>query len=351
MKEPLRFAVVGCGVIGVTHAEAIVGLADAELTAVVDPIAERARSLGDRFAVRAYTDLGTMLDREPVEVVNICTPSGLHGEAACMAMRAGRHVIVEKPLEITLDAIDRVLHTQREAGVKLAVISQRRFDPASRQIRRLIDDGAFGRLVLGNAHVPWWRSQAYYDSGEWRGTRRLDGGGVLMNQSIHSIDLLRWFMGPVATISAYTDTLAHRMETEDVAVAALRFANGALGSIVATTAAYPGVTTRIEVLGDRGSAVIENDRLIFLHLAGTQKEEVGSYGMAGAELPRGGNVGGAADPAAVGTGGHAAQIADMIRAIREDGVPAVDGQAGRDAVEIILGIYRSADTGREVRLA
>src|SRR5437588_4141854 len=197
-----------------------------------------------------------MLKHERLDVVIICTPSGMHGEHACAVMRAGRHVIVENPMEITRAAMDEMLRVQQETGVKLAVISQHRFDAASRQVRQLVDERAFGRLVLGNALVPWWRSQAYYDSGAWRGTWEMDGGGVLMNQAIHSIDLLQWLMGPVKSIFAYTDTLAHRMETEDVAVAGLRFANGALGTIAATTGAYPGVTTRIEVFGDKGSAII-----------------------------------------------------------------------------------------------
>src|SRR2546430_3067011 len=207
-----------------------------------------------------------MLDSEQVDVVIICTPSGLHGELARQVMRSGRHVIVEKPMEITREAMDEMLRVQQETGVKLAVISQHRFDAASQQVRQLVDEQAFGRLVLGNALVPWWRSQAYYDSGAWRGTWEMDGGGVLMNQAIHSIDLLQWLMGPVKSIYAYTDTLVHTMETEDVAAAVLRFANGAVGTISATTGAYPGVTTRIEIFGDRGSAVIENERLTFLHL-------------------------------------------------------------------------------------
>src|SRR5215467_2125345 len=225
-------------------------------------------------------------------------------------------------MEISLTAIDEMLRVQQETGVKLAVISQHRFDPASRQVHDLLEEKAFGRLVLGNAVVPWWRSQGYYDSGAWRGTWELDGGGVLMNQTIHSIDLLQWFMGPVKSIYAYTDTLAHRMETEDVAVAVLRFANGAFGAIAATTGAYPGVTTRIEVFGDRGSAVIENDNLSYLHLARDDKEEVGDYGaspQASKKAESGGSA--AQNPAGLSYRTHALQIADMIRAIRKDGNP------------------------------
>src|SRR5216684_4719435 len=279
MTEKLRFGIVGCGVIGPTHAQAIASLPDAQLVAVTDINPEKAQRLADEYAVKPYTDLAEMLAGEQLDVVDICTPSGLHGEQACQVMRSGRHVIVEKPMEVSNAAIAEMLRVQQETGMKLAVISQHRFDPATRQVYDLVEEQAFGRLVLGNVIVPWWRSQAYYDSGEWRGTWELDGGGVLMNQSIHSIDLLQWLMGPVRSVYAYTDTLVHRMETEDVAVAVLRFANGALGTISATTGAYPGVSTRIEIYGDKGSAVIENDQLTYLHLARDDQEEVGPYGV------------------------------------------------------------------------
>src|SRR6266478_4831375 len=281
MTDKLRFALIGCGVIGPTHAEAINSLPDAELVAVADIVPARAQKLADEYGVNAYTDIQEMLAREQLDVVNICVPSGLHGEIACQAMRAGKHVIIEKPMEIRLETIDEMLRVQREANVKLAVISQHRFDPASMHVHQLLEEQAFGRLVLGNTLVPWWRSQAYYDSGAWRGTWALDGGGVLLNQAIHSIDLLQWFMGPVKSIYAYTDTLVHSVETEDVAVAVLRFTNGALGTIVATTGAYPGVSTRIEIFGDKGSAIIEDDRLSYLHLAREDQEEIGAYGTTG----------------------------------------------------------------------
>ena len=352
MNEKLRFGIVGAGVIGPTHAEAIASVPDAELAAVADPVEGRAAKLAEQYGVRAYTDVEEMLAREPLDVVNICTPSGMHGEQACLAMRAGKHVIVEKPMDIHLEAVDEMLRVQEEAGVKLAVISQHRFDPAAQRVHGLVQEGAFGRMVLGNAHILWWRSQEYYDSGAWRGTWELDGGGVLMNQSIHSIDLLQWLMGPVRSIRAYTDTLAHRMQTEDVAVAALRFANGALGTIVGTTGAYPGVTTRIELLGDGGSAIIEDDELSYLHLRRDDSGEVGPYGLGTRELSRSKNAPGTAQRAtAMSAEGHARQVADMIRAIKEDGTPSIDGRSGRHPVEIILGIYESARTGKEVVLS
>lgn len=354
MTEKLRFGLVGCGVIGPMHAQAITSLPDAELSAVADLVIERAQRLAAKYGAHAYSDMDEMLARERLDVVTICTPSGMHGEHACRAMRAGYHVIVEKPMEIRLEAIDEMLRVQQESGVKLAIISQHRFDPAAQQVRALLDERAFGRLVLGHAQIPWWRSQAYYDSGEWRGTWNLDGGGVLMNQSIHWIDLLQWMMGSVKSIAAYTDTLSHHMETEDAAVAVLRFASGALGTITATTGAYPGLATRLEIFGDKGSAVIEGDELGYLHLARDEREAVGAYGS-GAKTsrtePRESESSAASDPAALAIRSHALQIADMIRAIREDGTPLVDGHAGRRPVEIILGIYEAARTGKEVLLS
>ncbi len=357
MVDRLKFGIIGCGVIGPTHATAIAAVPEAQLVAVTDLDPARAQSLAEKHGATPYTDIEEMLDRAELDVVDVCTPSGLHGEHACRVMRSGRHVIVEKPMEITSPAMDQMLRVQEETGVKLAVISQHRFDAASQQAHDLVTEGALGRLVLGNAHVPWWRAQTYYDSGAWRGTWKLDGGGVLMNQSIHSIDLLQWMMGPVCGVHAYTDTLAHRMETEDVAVAVLRFASGALGTIAATTGAYPGVTTRIDVFGDKGSAVIEDDRLGFLRLARDDREEVGAYGMGAQDRARaasGQEQGGgatAADPAALSANTHAMQIADMIRAIRDDGTPLVDGRAARHPVEIILAVYESARTGQEVTLS
>jgi UDP-N-acetyl-2-amino-2-deoxyglucuronate dehydrogenase len=353
MTSKLRFGIIGCGVIGHIHAEAMSTLPDAQLVAVADIIPERAQKLAEEFHVTPYSDAQEMLAREQLDVVDVCTPSGMHGEHARQVMRSGRNVIVEKPMEITHLAIEEMLRVQQETGVKMAVISQHRFDPDTGQVYNLIKEQALGRLVLGNALVPWWRSQAYYDSGAWRGTWELDGGGVLMNQSIHSIDVLQWLMGPVKSVYAYTDTLVHRMETEDVAVAVLRFANGALGTIAATTGAYPGTGTRIEVYGDKGSAVIEDDRLSYLHLARDDREEVGPYG-AGREqrastAPAGPSA--AQNPAALAIRSHALQIEDMIRAVRENGKPLVDGYAAKHPVEIILGIYESARTHREVTLS
>jgi predicted dehydrogenase len=349
--QRLRFGVVGCGVIGTIHARAIESLEDARLVAVADIDEPRAERLGSAYGAQVFGNLELMLDGVELDVVNVCTPSGMHGEQAISAMRWGRHVIVEKPIEIQLPRIDHMLREQQRARVKLAVISQHRIDPASVRVHELAEQGVLGRLIEGNAHVLWWRSQEYYDSAGWRGTWALDGGGVLMNQSIHSIDLLCWFLGPVSGVQAYSGTLAHRMETEDVAVAVLRFASGALGTIAATTAAYPGVTTRVEIFGDKGSAIIENDRLAYLHVPGDDPEVQAEHGAAWAPAAASGSAGATSDPAAVAADTHALQIQDMIRAIREDGEPMVDGRKARHPVAVILAVYESGRTGREVAVS
>jgi UDP-N-acetyl-2-amino-2-deoxyglucuronate dehydrogenase len=347
MSEQFRFGIIGSGVIAAMHAEAIHRLPDAQLVAISDVIPEKAQKLSAKYRVNAYDDPAEMLRQEKPDIACICTPSGMHGEHAILAMRAGCHVVVEKPMEINRSAIDDMLRVQQEQGVKLTVISQHRFDSSTKYVHELVTHEALGKLVLGNAIVPWWRSQAYYDSGDWRGTWALDGGGVLMNQSIHSIDLLQWLLGPVQSLHAYTSTLVHKIEVEDVASVTLRFVNGALGTITATTGAYPGLGARIEVYGDKGSAVIDNDQLVQLKL--TDESE----NMPEKQSERKGEnaLNASSDPAALTVESHRLQIADLMRAIRENGTPLVDGPAGARPVEIILAIYESARTKREVVLS
>lgn len=345
--RPLRFGILGCGVIAPSHADAIAILPDAVLAGVADAQAERVQETAKRYRVPGYESLDAMLSGQDLDVVSICTPSGMHREAAVQVMRAGRHAIVEKPLDLTVEGVDEVLRVQQETGRKLAVISQHRFDPAAQQVHDLLAEGAFGDLVMGNAHLLWWRAQSYYDSRSWRGTRALDGG-VLLNQAVHSLDLLLWLAGSVSHVFAYTNRRVHQMEMEDVAVAALHFSSGALGTIGATTGAYPGVTARVEILGSRGSAVIQDDRLVFLHSARDAGKEVGPYGIAGLAPPQEEDNGTTTQPL---PSAHTLQIADMIRAIREDREPLVTGQEARRPVALIDAIYRSAQTGQQATIS
>jgi UDP-N-acetyl-2-amino-2-deoxyglucuronate dehydrogenase len=264
------------------------------------------------------------------------------------AARAGKHVLVEKPLEVTLARCDQIIDECERHGVHLATIFQSRFHDAGRRIKRAVDEGRFGRLTMGDAYVKWHRSQEYYDSGAWRGTWDRDGGGALMNQGIHSVDLLTWLMGPVIEIQALTAMLAHqRIEVEDTAVASLRFANGALGVIEAATSVYPGYLKRIEIHGTGGSAVLEEEDLKTWDFAKHQRgDEVILEQMKRSQS----SGGGASDPAAIGHHGHAMVFRDFLASVREGRPPAVDGHEGRRSVEIILGVYQSAETGKVVRL-
>jgi len=355
----LKFGILGCGVIGPHHARAITGLESAELVAVADVVPELAEKLAGEYECSPYASLEKMLSGVDLDAVCICTPSGMHAEDAITALRAGKDVVIEKPVDVTLKAADRLLEVQRATGRKVAVVSQHRFDAATRAIHEAVMNGEFGRLTSGSAEVRWWRAQSYYDSGGWRGTWDLDGGGVLINQAIHSIDLLQWLIGPVVEVTAYTGLLAHeRIEVEDTAVAILKFSGGALGNIVATTAAYPGLTARIAVHGDKGSAVIDDDELRYFHAAG-EHQEGDAYGAGGDEnqaeqvMKRYGEVesrpGAGADPGSLSMA-HREQIQDFVEAVREDREPSIDLEEGRKPLAIIQAIYESARIGGPVRI-
>ena len=342
------FGIIGCGMIADFHARAIDDVEGAQLVACYDTVPEAADRLAEKTGSKAYHDLEGMLADGAVDVVAVGTPSGAHMEPAVAAARAGKHVIVEKPLEITLARCDQIIDACREAGVVLSTIFPSRFHDSSGQMKRAVEQGRFGRLTVGDAYVKWYRTQEYYDSGQWRGTWELDGGGALMNQAIHSVDLLTWLMGPVAEIRAQTALLAHqRIAVEDVAAAALKFANGALGVIEASTAIYPGYLKRIEIHGSAGSAVMEEEDITKWDFAERQPGDAEIEKKMSEKVSGGG---GAADPTAIGHHGHARQFADVLQAIQQGSQPLVDGPEGRRSVEIILAIYQAAETGQTVRL-
>ncbi|MGQ9506060.1 MAG: Gfo/Idh/MocA family protein [Thermogutta sp.] len=344
----LGFGIVGCGLISKFHARAIGDVNGAKLVACFDVTKESADKLAQEFGCRAYDNLDKFLSDPDLNVVTIATPSGAHMEPAVAAARAGKHVIVEKPLEITLDRCDAIIKACEESRVTLSTIFPSRFHESSQWLKKAVDQNRFGKLTLGDAYVKWWRTQQYYDSGAWRGTWQLDGGGALMNQAIHSVDLLAWLMGPVMEIQAATALLAHeRIEVEDVALAILRFQNGALGVLEATTAAYPGYLKRIELHGNRGSAVMEEEDIVKWDFADPHPDDHVIREKMASKISGGG---GASDPAAIGHHGHARQFADVVRAIETGTRPLIDGHEGRRSVEIILGVYQAAELGRAVSL-
>ena len=344
----IGFGIIGCGMIANFHAKAIADIRGAKLVSCFDMVPAAADRLAAATGCEAYHDLDAMLKNPELDVVTIGTPSGAHLEPAVAAARAGKHVIVEKPLEVTLKRCDKIIAACDDAGVVLSTIFPSRFHESSRLMKRAIDRGRFGQLTIGDAYVKWFRTQEYYDSGAWRGTWKLDGGGALMNQAIHSVDLLCWLMGPVKAISAHTATLAHkRIEVEDVAMATLEYANGALGVIEATTAAYPGALKRIDVHGSAGSASLEEEDLVAWDFAKPTRTDQDMLKRMQGKTKTGG---GAADPTAIGHHGHTMQFKDVLAAIKKGSKPLIDGPEGRRSVEVILAIYKAAESGRVVQL-
>jgi predicted dehydrogenase len=289
-----------------------------------------------------------MLASDAIDIVCICTPSGAHLEPALKSIAAGKHCLIEKPLEVTLEKCDAIIEAAALAGVKIGVIFPSRFYEASLQMKKAVDEKRFGELVLGDAYVKWYRSAAYYKSAAWRGTWQLDGGGALMNQGIHSVDLLQWYMGPVVSVQAFTANRQHKeIEVEDTVVAVLRFANGALGNIEASTAIYPGVLKKIELMGTAGSAIMEESSLIKWDFEQKKDADQAVHDLMG--KPKS-TVGGAANPGDLSTLGHQYQIEDMISAVDTNTAPMIDGLEGRKSVEIVLAIYESAKTAKMVTL-
>ena len=362
-NKVFKFGVVGCGSIGPTHGAAIRQIPqEAELIAVADVIADRARNMAQKFDVkRIYSEFKELLADKDLDVICICTPSGMHADMAIAAMQAGKHVIVEKPMDVTLEACDRMIAAEDKTGKKLTIISQHRFDAATQMVKEAIDSGKLGKIILADAHVKWWRTQEYYYSGELRGTWKWDGGGSLMNQGVHTVDVLQYLVGGVNKIWAQTRTGAHKdIEVEDIAVAAMDFSCGAVGTLTATTAAYKGFPVRIDIYGTEGSAVIEGDRLKCMMLKNGQTI-VGEEGAAAhaVSVAQGGTAsvkdqaaGRKASDKQGATWGdsHRAQMQNFLQAIRTHGKPMIDGRAARKPLEIIMGVYKSQKTGQPVEL-
>jgi predicted dehydrogenase len=350
----LRTALVGCGKVGRTHAAALAALPASEFVAACDADLARATALG----VAAYSDVTTMLCAVRPEVVAVATPHPLHADAAVAALTAGAHVLVEKPLAATLADCDRMLAAARAAGVSLGVVSQRRFYEPARRIKEAIDAGKIGRPVLGVFQMYSWRDAAYYASDPWRGRWDTEGGGVLVNQSPHQLDLLRWYLGDVEEVTGYWANVNHpTVEVEDTAVACLRFRSGALGSIITSVSQKPGLYTKVHVHGSNGASVgVETDRGATFIAGVTSVAEPplndvwtvpGEEGLLDRFRDEDRARFAAVDPAAHY---HALQVDDFLRAVQEGRPPAVTGDDGRAVVELFTAIYRSGREGRPVQL-
>jgi UDP-N-acetyl-2-amino-2-deoxyglucuronate dehydrogenase len=335
---PVRIALVGCGRISRNHFDALSRVPGFELTAVCDIVEGRAREHGSRLGVPWYVSYEEMLRDAACDVITVCTPSGLHPGHGILAAATGKHVVCEKPMAISLEDADRLVEACDRAGVHLFVVKQNRLNPPIQLLRRAVDKGRFGRLFLANTTVRWTRPQEYYDQAPWRGTWAFDGGAI-MNQASHYVDLMQWLMGPVQSVTAKTATLARRIETEDTGAAVLRFASGALGVIEVTMLTYPrNLEGSITILGEKGTVKV----------GGTAVNRVEHWSFADYDDDDKAVEQAATNPPNVYGFGHEGYYRNVLAVLRGRAKADTDGREGRKSLELILGIYESARTGRDV---
>jgi predicted dehydrogenase len=342
MAQEWRSAVIGTGTVGEWHVRCLAKLPNCRLTAVCDLESSKGRSALEKNSISApiYTDAEEMYRKEQIDVVHICTPSGDHKDPAITAMRHGKHAIVEKPLEILPERIDEMIEASKKHGVKLAGIFQNRWNQANQAVHDAVAQGRFGRIAWAGTFTPWYRTDEYYADGGWRGTWRLDGGGAVMNQGVHQVDLLQWVMGPVKTVSAFASSRIHsKIEVEDTMTCSLQFANGAYGTFVSTTAMWPGGATRLEVGGEFGSAISENGlkRFEFRNPLPADKELLEKLNPNNAR-----DTGGGASATDVGPDLHRKNLLSIYQAWEKGQEAPTDGPEAKKAVEIIQAMYQSA---------
>jgi UDP-N-acetyl-2-amino-2-deoxyglucuronate dehydrogenase len=339
----IRFGLLGCGRIAKRHSELLGGrhIEQAELSVVCDPIRERADAIASKFNVAADYDIDNFLARKNIDAVAVLTPSGLHPEHVIACARAGKHVVVEKPMALRLQDADEMIRACDEAGVKLFVVKQNRFNVPVRKAREALEAGRFGRLILGTVRVRWCRDQSYYDQDAWRGTWAYDGG-VLTNQASHHVDMLEWFFGDVVNVHARATTALVKIETEDTAVATLKFRNGALGIIEATTAVRPrDLEGSLSILGEKGAveiagfAVNQIRHWQFVDELSSDKEVIEKFSV---------------NPPNVYGFGHQAYYRHVVDCLVNQRAALVDGLEGRKSLELISALYESIETGQEVSL-
>ena len=337
-----NFGIIGTGMIADIHAQSIQSLENANLAGVCSSDPVKANEFAKKYNCKAFANYAEMLGSDEIDIVTIATPSGNHMEPAVEAARQGKHVLCEKPLEISLERIDKMIAAHEKAGTYLGGIFNYRYNDSVSLLKKAIDKGRFGRMSYVSVHVPWWRSDEYYKS-KWRGTWALDGGGALMNQSIHMIDLLQYLAGPIDSLQAYIATIGHAIEVEDTATAIVRFKNQALGGIYGSTASFPGMFRRIEITGTKGTVILVDNAIKTwqfadqtegdLQILNTFKEIEGK--------------GGVSDPSAISYLSHKKNIAAFIESIEAGRPFEIDGYEARKAVEIVLAIYVSAKEGKE----
>ena len=334
-----RVAIVGAGNVAAHHVRAWQQIGDVEVKYLCSRAGKKLMEFAEKFALKPTSDLQDILSDPAIDIVDLTVPSGLHAELGIAAAKAGKHVVVEKPIDVTMEKADALIDTCRQQQVTLGVISQYRFMDSAQKMYEYIRQGKLGRLLQGDASVKWYRSQAYYDSGAWRGTYALDGGGCFVNQAIHFIDLLLSVMGPVKSVTAKTRKAIHNIEVEDMGVALLEFQSGALGVVEASTSFYPGLPARLDIHGSKGTIRLEGEKIGLIHVEGEEPVTAEKATAAGA-----------ADPMSIDVTPFVRQFNDILAAIRENREPLVSGREARNALVLVLAIYRSAETGQTVTL-
>lgn len=336
-----KIGIIGAGMVADFHAKSILHLPNTKLAGICDSGSGKARQLAEKYGCPAFADYSAMLHSDTIDIVTIATPSGMHKEPAVEAAKCGKHVLCEKPIDISLERIDAMIEAHTKAGTYLGGIFNYRFTDSVQHLKQAVVSGKFGTISHAAIAVPWWRSDAYYQN-KWRGTWAVDGGGAIMNQSIHMVDLLQYMMGPVDTLYAYIGTLGHHIETEDTAAAVLRFKNNAIGSIYGSTASFPGQARSIMITGTRGTAVLEDNYIKTWQFDEMTEEDntMTSRYKAPAQAA------GASDPSAIPFELHAKNIAAFVAALDAGKPFEIDGQEARKAVELVLALYTSAKENR-----
>ena len=339
--EKIGFGIIGTGSIVNTYVKCISELAQAKLVGLYTKSSARIESAQKEFGVPVFDNMEQFLEQPDIDIVCVCNESGNHGEAIKAAAKAGKHVLSEKPIEVTLEKIDAIIKVCEQQKVKLGCTLQNRCSPEYVELYNVVSQGKLGKLLMGNAHINWYRPTEYYKNNPWRGTMQLDGGAAFMNQGVHTIDLLLNVMGPVSSVFGNVKTMVHDIEGEDVGSAILSFANGAMGTITGGTALYPGYPEKLEVYGENGSILMEGGKIVQWNVKGLPRPSSTPTGEMGS---------GASDPMAITHLNHKKVIEDMMAAVRESRSPMVDGAEARKAVEVITSIYKSSDEARVVSL-
>jgi UDP-N-acetyl-2-amino-2-deoxyglucuronate dehydrogenase len=330
----IRVGLIGGGNITETHARAVCSIGDTEIAAIFGSHKDRVDRLCREHGGQPYTDFGKFLAHRPMDFVVIGSPSGLHASQGIAAAERGLHVLTEKPIDISTQRADALIEAAERHHVKLGVIFQDRLKPEILRLKKYVSSGQLGKPILADARVKWYRPPEYYAKSRWRGTLALDGGGALINQAIHTVDLLIWLLGDIVRVQARTKTALHNIEGEDTAVAILEFANGALGVLQATTAAFPGYARRVEITGSEGTVILDNDQIVATDLRSTKTEMRSDIPSRPAES--------ASSPVVSDIRVHRAVVKDFIRAVQLNTTPVCEGREGRRSLRIVEAIYRSA---------